>query len=408
MVACMNAKSFVVVGGALVLCLFGGVLATGCVVEPEKEGTVLAKVMVAGATRPNLMLLVDTSGTMTDPMDKSDPDCTSGGVVCGSDRPCNTATCPTRWSTLQAAMLGFLDSSGTVARLGLTTYPSNESCGASVSTRVPLPLPRADDQDTLTANAQMVKNTLLSIKNYSTTGSMPMGGSPTSQSLQFLGSLSELQTTDREDIVLLVTDGLPNCNEEHPQPYPSAGCFCTLSDCSFAPEIGCLDKDASVAAVQSLRAKDIKTIVIGFGTDFNLTSSSGAQGVATLNAMAEQGGFARACSQNSDCGSGDTCDTASQRCTRRFYQAPNGGELASVLQRVAESVRKSPCLVPFAGAGELLPAAISVSLDGKELAPGESSWSLTDEGVLFTGAACQRLEAATPSAPVVVEVRAAH
>ena len=235
-----------------------------------------------------------------------------------------------------------------------------------------------------------------------------MGETPTSQSLQFLGSLPELQTTDREDIVLLVTDGLPNCNEAYPQPYPSAGCFCTLSDCSSAPEIGCLDKDASVVAVQSLRAKDIKTIVIGFGSDFDSTSEQGRRGVETLNAMAEQGGFAhaRACAQDSDCGRGDTCDTAAQRCNRRFYSAADWSELASVLQAIAESVRKSPCLVRFADAGSHTQESLAVSLDGQVLAPGESSWSLTSQGVLFTGTACQRLAAATPSAPVIVEVRA--
>ncbi|MCY1082344.1 adventurous gliding motility lipoprotein CglB [Archangium lansingense] len=439
----MNAKGvfrvgrgFGLSGGVLVLCLLGGVLATGCrVVDPPDQvpdagmnepdagmnepdagmnepdagmnepdaGTVLAQVEV-GAYKPNLMLLVDTSGSMTNPVDMSDPDCRPGGVLCGDSRPCNTAVCPTRWSALQGAMHNFLSTSGTIARFGLATYPSDDTCGASTAISVPLPDPAKEDEATLEANADQVRNKLLSIKNYSTTEPMPQGGTPTGQSLQFMGTRPELQAMGREDFVLLLTDGLPNCNSNYPA---SAECFCTLSDCTHVQNIGCLDKDASVEAVQALRAKEIRTIVIGFGADFDANTMSGSKGAETLNGMAVAGGFsiARTCTSDAQCGTGDQCDTAAKLCKRRFYQASNQSELSSSLQQIVDTLQKASCLVRLADAGSYTQESLVVSLDGQVLAPGESSWSLTSEGVRFTGTACEQLEAATPAAPVLVEVQ---
>src|SRR5271156_3628598 len=54
--------------------------------------------------KPNLLLLVDKSGSMDLPLDVTNLACFTapGGEVCGQDKdfPCDVATCPTRWSTL--------------------------------------------------------------------------------------------------------------------------------------------------------------------------------------------------------------------------------------------------------------------------------------------------------------------
>src|SRR5271166_6153830 len=54
--------------------------------------------------KPNLLLLVDKSGSMDLPVDTTNLACFTapGGEVCGQDKayPCNVAMCPTRWSTL--------------------------------------------------------------------------------------------------------------------------------------------------------------------------------------------------------------------------------------------------------------------------------------------------------------------
>jgi len=413
---------------ALVVGTLGGVLATGCQtydfepVEPLAiSQTTETRRIEARERKPNMMLLVDTSGSMTAPTNPDLAACkNSSGQVCGDNTfPCPIANgCDTRWSALQKAMTDFLGTGGTIARMGLATYPSNDYCGATGSVRIPLPAADKEDDVTLKANAQSVLNQLLSIKSYRTTAAdkVPEGGTPTGLSLDFVGKLPELQTEDRSDFVLLLTDGLPNCNSTHPT--TSSQCFCTLTaGCSDTPE-GCLDKNASVEAVRSLRAKNIKTIVIGFGADFNSASTSGREGAATLNAMAEAGGFARACKVNSDCGTGDTCNAVSGLCNRSFYQAANKDELVAALQQIGQKVQVGdPCLLTFdATQRPSSQELVVVYVNEERLSPGVDTWSVTTEkdaankdiitGVKFAGSTCERIKNSTPANPVDIEVRA--
>ncbi|HYO52676.1 adventurous gliding motility lipoprotein CglB [Archangium sp.] len=427
---------------ALVVGTLGGVLATGCQtydfepVEPLAiSQTTETRRIEARERKPNLMLLVDTSGSMTDPVNKdlvvkdaSNTDVyacrkngTSTGEPCGSASSfqCDTTRCPTRWTELQGAMQDFLTGSSSIARIGLATYPDltvDASCGATASVSINLPPADKDDEATLAANAELVKNKILAIKNSSSTPGVqtPQGGTPTSLSLQFMGSPdSGLQAADRADFVLLLTDGLPNCNANFPTPYPNEeGCFCTLPNkgCALAgaEKIGCLDKDASVGAVQALRGKEIKTIVIGFGADFNSTSESGKLGAATLNGMAEAGGFSRACKVDADCGTGDTCETAKGLCKRRFYQAGNKTELVTALRQITEKVRvDDPCLLRFDPAQR--PSSqelVVVYINGERLSSGADTWSLTTDGISFAGSTCERIKSSTSADPVNIEVRA--
>ncbi|WNG48542.1 adventurous gliding motility lipoprotein CglB [Archangium minus] len=402
---------------ALVVGTFGGVLATGCQtydfepVDPLAiSQTTETRHIEARAAKPNLMLLVDKSGSMTEPVKPSDPNCLVGGKVCGdSSRPCNTAICPTRWSELQGAMQDFLNSSGKLARFGLATYPADASCGSTSSISVNLPAEGVEDEASLATKAEEVKTEIFKIKNASSTGEpTPRGGTPTSASLKFMGGLSELQSAERADFVLLLTDGLPNCNAAFPKPYPDPACFCTLLDCTAGKQIGCLDNDESVAAVNELRRKDIKTIVIGFGADFDSSSDTGKRGAATLNAMAEAGGFERKCSQDSDCGSGDTCDKSKSLCNRQFFQAANRNDLVSALKDISGKILvDNPCLLTFdATERPTSQELVVVYINGERLSSGADTWSLTDDGILFSGTTCERIKTSTTSAPVDIEVRA--
>ncbi|MET0406386.1 MAG: adventurous gliding motility lipoprotein CglB [Cystobacter sp.] len=431
---------------ALVVGTLSGVLATACQtydfepVEPLAiSQTTETRVIEARARKPNLMLLVDTSGSMNDPVNPALPACRlSNGETCrgnlnsGVDaRACNTRTCPTRWSDLQEAMSAFLAESGTVGRIGLATYPDNRlagGCGASSSISVPLPEGDVEDDATLRANAEAVKNKLLSIKNDKPSDEdptpTPIGGTPSSTSLRFVGSRPELQGDDRADFVLLLTDGTPNCNANYPSPYGSPGstCFCTLGSppgsnqslCSsnVARTVGCIDTDASVDAVKQLRntdaKKDIRTIVVAFGTEFKSDTGVGTRGAATLNSMAQEGGFARKCSKNADCGAGDSCDLSAGLCARRFYQAENKDELSRALKAIAEQVvAENPCEVRIAP--EARPTSTElmvVYLNGERLAPGGDTWEPQEPGIVFKGSTCARIEASSPSSPARIEVRA--
>jgi von Willebrand factor type A domain len=411
---------------ALVVGTFGGVLAGGCQtydfepVEPLAiSQTTETREVKARNNKPNLMLLVDTSGSMTAPVDKTDRDCWVGGnssTLCGTgdQGPCNTSVCPTRWTALQDAMKDFLQSSGTIARIGLTTYPdANDVCGASTSVSIPLPADGKEDDVTLQSNAAQVNTRLQSIKNYSTSEPTPSGGTPTSESLKYVGGLPELQGADRSDFVVLLTDGLPNCNANYPDAWPSSSCFCTLgSSCAGLERQGCLDANASVDAVKALAAKDIKTIIIGFGADFDSTqpNDAGSKGAATLSAMAEAGGFARACTVNADCGTNETCDTAKQLCTRSFYKAANAAELVAALRQISEKVQVgNPCAIQLEPAPDSSPyqqELIVVYINGERQEPGTDTWTLAGSTVTFQGALCQRINSSTPTNPVNIEVRA--
>jgi hypothetical protein len=241
----------------------------------------------------------------------------------------------------------------------------------------------------------------------------PDGGTPTSTSLNYLGTLPEMQVEGREDLVLLLTDGLPNCNENNANAYPSAQCRCTLDNvtyCQSAPydKLGCLDKDGSVAAVQNLRNKKIRTIVIGFGAE----TATGA-GTEVLNAMAEAGGFAldaKACTVDADCGSGDTCDTTAKTCRRRFYQAGNQTELSAALEAISKKVGPAnPCLLEIPEAQMPSSESLVVVYVNKErIEASDLTWrlNLESKGVEFKGDLCTRIKNSTPLEPVDIEVRA--
>jgi hypothetical protein len=361
-----------------------------------------------------MMVLLDTSGSMTLPANPDlaackDPNATAPNNLCGQpgNIPCNVNTCPTRWSELRSAMASFLSSSGSIARMGLTTYPapggttSAEQCRASSSVRISIPQVEDSNITELQRTASSISDVILGIALNGPGG--PAGGTPTSLSLRFVGEQPDLQADERDDFVLLLTDGLPNCNPNNPNTGTSPDCNCTLTACTGSvATLGCLDKDASVVAINDLRGKKIRTIVIGFGAE----TAAGA-GPETLNAMAEAGGFARTCTKT-DCGAGETCDPVTKLCSRRFYQAANQAELTSALREIIDRVNeKDPCLLQLDPAQRPSnDSLIVVYVNDQSVPPGTNTWQLTDLGVQFVGATCDRILASTDANPIKLEVRA--
>ncbi|XXF75507.1 adventurous gliding motility lipoprotein CglB [Myxococcaceae bacterium GXIMD 01537] len=365
-------------------------------VEPLAiEQPTIEDVVTARALKPNIMMLVDTSGSMDFPTQ------------------CGGGSCPSRWTALQTAMQGFLSENGNLARLGLATYPGRErffgtvACGATKDTEFHVALP-ADDVEAdgaLAEQAMKVNTVIQGIKSggggiqQSQTG----GGTPTNASLSYVGGLPGLQGEQREDFILLLTDGLPNCNPDNANTGPSEACKCTqpplpgssdpFSGCSGQlAKLGCLDKDGSVAIVRNLaEQKKIKTIVIGFGAE-----TEAGDGPATLNAMAEAGGFPRPCA-------------AGETNCKKFYQAGTQAELAQALKEIIDLVGdKDPCLVPLTA--EQRPPNDNTSLivayiNEESLLPGADTWNLTAQGVQFVGAACERIKGSTTANPATIEIR---
>lgn len=316
-------------------------------------------------------------------------------------------------------MSGFLTTSGNIARMGLTTYPASEGTTATQcnpSSAVKIPIPQVDDSDTVALQnaATQIANEILN-RPVSGQGG-PSGGTPTSESLKFVGSQQALQTAEREDFILLLTDGLPNCNLNAGNPTT---CTCTQANCGTSNSLACLDKDNSVAAVSELKAqKSIRTIVIGFGADFVLNpneppDSTGNKqrqaGFDTLNAMAVEGGFSRGntCTTNADCGAGDEC-LATKTCKRRFYQAANQAELSNALADIINKLPNTdPCVLKLDPAQRPSDdSLIVVYVNGESIPKGPDTWELTAEGVHFIGQTCTRILSSTDANPITLEARA--
>lgn len=373
------------------------------------------KVIKSKALKPNIMLLVDNSGSMLDPLNSSHPSC---GQCPGAN--CS-AQCPTRIREMKSAMDTFLTGSGAVGRIGLSIYPvyaPGQSCNpaSAIDQQFPAPSPTDDGTEAALQSQAIAVNTRIQ-------GLNPGGGTPTGNSLRFVGDYAGLNDANdqRDDFVLLLTDGLPNCNSQNPKNV----CACQPGSCS-APQLtacactgagapnaaclnsancslSCLDQDGSVEAVRALRMKNIKTIVVGFGADLAVGS-----GPAVLNALAKEGGFARTCPDGTDaeCGTGNTCIVADKVCSQSFYQAANGTELATALNKISNLLGVDACTYTLSEQPSDK-RYLAVVMDGQTIAEGTDTYSY-DYGtskVTFVGASCAKITRSTVQNPVNVEFR---
>ncbi len=370
-------------------------------VEPLALAQETTTIPVAGRRlKPNLMLVIDKSGSMDDPIDRDDPDCRVGTAICSDTSPCNTAVCPTRWSELKSAMGSFLASYGHVGRMGALLYPRDNVCAHSTLGDIAVDIPESKDVDSeLQAAASAIRDRINGID--------PSGGTPTGDTLQAISQYPRLLDPNRQNFVVLLTDGLPNCNANHPVSYkadPDA-CRCTLagaSSCAFFDRQSCLDDQNSAAQVAKLKASGIRTIVIGFGAE---TATGVGPGV--LNAMAEAGGFARACPRGTDAecgGAAGSCNQATRVCSQKFYQAANGDELARALEDISKFLDQDPCAY-LLDSQPSDPAFLTVMVDGVNQPRGSDTWLYEAGTVKFQGALCDTLTAATTDDPIDVEFR---
>ncbi|MBS2026939.1 MAG: VWA domain-containing protein [Deltaproteobacteria bacterium] len=309
-------------------------------------------ITVTGTRRaPNVMFVVDRSGSMADnPDDSSDPSCvgTSGqhGYTC-------------KWDQLLSLMAGDGINSGYVqqlqdtlgqaagepAQLGLITYAGSAACDVGVV------------QEAVAANnAANINRDLDAIA--------PQGGTPTAATLAVARDalLAAADSTGRDSYVVLLTDGAPNCDPNFPA--TSANCqdgtqycvganACVQSNGTLdgAAPLGCLDEDASVAAVQDLFNNGIQTFVIGFGADFNDTASLAND---TLNKMALAGGEPF---------------TANGALTTSFYRASSAADLGASLQDVSNAIQNR--------CGFRLAEAAPVTISAAKVQSGSTTISLT-------------------------------
>ncbi|MGC4114024.1 MAG: hypothetical protein QM765_05070 [Myxococcales bacterium] len=247
-------------------------------VVPSAATMTKQRVPILGEQKsPKIMLVIDRSGSMKT---LADNDAVWGcaetdGSKYYADRKC-------KWNTLRDLLTddgGFLDQIADNpdpktknARLGLAMFanPSGDACAAG--TIAP-------------AVSDVAGGNLVEIKA-KLRGETPSGGTPSAATLVNVGS--DPNFTKKEDAtknyVILVTDGQPNCNA-------------SISKCEYCTNLGgdpakmcdnprnCMDDVALTKAVQTLKAKEIDTFVIGFGSAIDNEVAKKA-----LNAAAAAGG----------------------------------------------------------------------------------------------------------------------
>jgi len=256
--------------------------------------------------KPNLYFVLDVSGSMSLPMD--------GGAT-------------TRLEVAKTALKNLLLEMGHRINYGVAVFPGpgpdpsgDGSCGRGeelFETQEGDPIRCAGDR-----RLGPVLTSLVRVMN----PIVPAGGTPLAATLN--GALPRLSTLEGTSAVVLITDGAPNCGltpceaEEcmlsvEGYSYMGARCDADLNCCDpdviGAPlaALNCVDRSASLAAVEKLAAAGIKTYVVGIpGTEFY---------VDLLDQLAEAGGTA-------------------QEGSRKYFAISDSNALQDALQAIGNDV----------------------------------------------------------------------
>lgn len=232
----------------------------------------------------------------------------------------------------------------------------------------------------------------------------PAGGTPTTAALRQAYELLVDPTTnepfrdDRHNFIVLVTDGLMNCNADHSMPCLCAsegGCTAEGGGTLEFGERGtpttaiqCLDDHGAEAEVARLAAAGVRTFVVGLGEVFGDADNTLATDV--LDRLAVAGGAPKA--------DGD----------HQFYSAGDPEELQSSIERIARQIA-APCAYQLEGPvcdGRLLQVVLRI--DGERIetscsddaAPetwffnADAGGSLDPSVITFSPDLCERLDVA--------------
>ncbi|MDP1821698.1 MAG: VWA domain-containing protein [Archangium sp.] len=339
--------------------------------------------LTAQSNSPRVLWLLDNSGSMYMPTDPTAPGCLPG---CGNPGQQCPPTCPTRQTALQEGLGLFQAALSPSTTHALVVYPSDPLCGPPTSFEVlDQPFPQ------VTARVAALS---------------PQGGTPTAGALQFAAGIAPL--AQAETFVVLVTDGLPNCNAENPHhacslPDGSDGgvadaaavaeqlqaCRCTASTCSNQLcSLGCLDELGTVAASHRLVEQEMPLMVIGLGADLG-------SGVARAALSSMEIALGPDCTSAVDCG-GSSCG-ADGHCTEKLFLAPTGPDFARAASTLAAALERSVRCTWWLPR-QVTASALEVELGGVLVSPED--WTLqggAEQRVVITGAPCDRLLAGEES-----------
>ena len=330
------------------------------ITDPGRLGACGSETVTLDFIRPNLYFAIDGSGSMTEPIPLG-------------ESPAPSLSPPShRYAALVRAIQSLLLRIGHRVNYGATVFPAGEeSCNAGAEIHA---LGPGDDVSfAVSGEAGPVLRALM----FNIQRRAPAGGTPVAIALTDL--LPRLGETSAETVVVLVTDGGPNCNPaascepeacipniERARLTESQVCDESINCCDgnlFGPA-NCLDTDASVRAVERLRAAGIRTFVIGM-------PGSEAYG-AVLDQLAQAG------------------DTAREE-SPRYYRVADAEALLDTLSSLGTAVALS-CTIELREPPPD-PELVNVYFDG-EVVPSDpvDGWTFSDsQTVQVHGSACTLL-----------------
>ena len=212
----------------------------------------------------------------------------------------------------------------------------------------------------------------------------PWGGTPTADALSFTGNyLAARVSRTRSAVMVLATDGAPNCNTAL-DPFT---CECTTVDTMgrpncFARAANCFDDQRAATVLSDLITRGIPTYVIG------LDSSARPIERAALDRMARAGG-------RPNVRPGEPA----------YYSARRPESLLSAFEAIQRSVVDCTLVAPSRPED---PDNVRVELAGSSIPRDPThqegwDWTSLDFGqISFFGAACERVAASPMTAPEVV------
>ena len=344
---------------------------------------------------PNIMLVVDRSGSMSDDPDgNQNLQCYNNGNGLAGQ---NGLTC--KWDQLLSAMCGDGTSPGFVSELitqggtsdpikiGLITFAGSGQCDVGVV------------QETISsAGANKVCNDLLAIP--------PSGGTPTTASIQEAAqefSNDNVIMQGRSNYIVLLTDGAPNCNPNFQATQancdPGSTQLCVSQNACYGQALsplGCLDEDNLVSTVQSIAnapdpTSNINTFVIGFGADFTNPALAAND---TLQKTAIAGGEPILTAQG-------------QPAMPAFYEATDSASLTAALNAIVALVNQSckwnpDSTPPSPDAVEVvvtLPGGSPTTLDPSQFTVTGSTVTVTDQNL------CDQLNGSSATNPAQIEFK---
>lgn len=314
-------------------------------------------------TRPNLYFAIDASGSMLEPIAAGDVE-----ADLGRDLP------ETRYEALALALERLLERVGHRTSYGATLFPASDGECSDGSEILPLQAGDAVSFALAGEHGPVLKQLMSRIRRR-----VPRGPTPVAAALEAIAP--RLEGSDEPSFVFLLTDGGPNCNESVRCAIES--CIPNIERASYAGQVvcddvqnccaddwfgslNCLDSSGSLAAVQALAERGIRTFVIGM---------PGSQLYAgLLDALAVAGGTAR-------------------EAPPRYYPAESAAELVEIVTALGLSVGLSCEL-------ELLepppdPMRVNVYFDGQVVAQDATNgWTWAEENprtVTLVGEACELL-----------------